>query len=246
MKRVWVGALLFTGAMTAAAPVHAQQQDTLRPPVVYVGIQGVYARPVGEFRDYVKHGGGLNMNVVWPVRSQSPLALRADGGFIVYGSERKEVCFSSTVGCRVRLNLTTTNSIAYLNAGPQLMVPVGPVRPYANAGIGFSYFATTSSVEGTGNQNEPVASSTNFDDLTFSWTGGGGVLIPIVSGSTPVMIDLGVRYVGNGQVEYLKKGDIQDNPNGSITFTPTRSDANLLQYQIGVSIGVRPRSRGGR
>jgi len=40
-------------------------------------------------------------------------------------------------------------------------------------------------------------------------------------------------------VEYLKEGDIQDTPTG-IEFTPTRSDANLWQFQIGVTIGARP------
>jgi hypothetical protein len=51
--------------------------------------------------------------------------------------------------------------------------------------------------------------------------------------------DLGVRYHGNGEVEYLKEGDIQDNPDGTITITPTRSEANLLTFQIGVQIGTR-------
>jgi opacity protein-like surface antigen len=244
MSKFSRAALLFAGAMSAAAPAGAQQwqaADTLGPPVVYAGVQGLYARPTGEFRNYVQHGGGLNLHVAWPVQAGSPFALRADGGFIVYGSETKEVCFSTTVGCRVRLNLTTTNTIAFLNAGPQLMVQGGPIRPYANAGIGFSYFATSSQVDGTGSNQQPFASTTNFDDFTLSWVGGGGVLIPVVRGITPVFLDMGVRYVGNGQVEYLKKGDIQDHPDGSITFTPTRSEANLLTFQVGVSVGVRRR-----
>lgn len=248
MRMAGRAALLFLGAMCAATPVQAQewQEQSLRPPVVYVGGQALYARPVGEFRDYVKHGGGLDVNVVWPVRPASPVALRADGGFIVYGSETKRVCFSSTVGCRVQLDLTTTNSIFYFNAGPQLMLHSGPVRPYANAAIGFAYFATTSQVEGTQHSSDPVASSTNFDDLTFSWAGGGGLLIPLARGRTPVSLDLGLRYMGNGQVEYLKKGDIQDNPDGTLTITPTRSEANLLQFKVGLSVGVRPPTRGDR
>jgi hypothetical protein len=234
-------ALLFSGAMMAAAPAGAQQRAgaELTPPVAYFGGHGMYARPVGEFREYVKHGGGLNGHVIWPVRSGAPFALRADGGFIVYGSETKEVCFSTTVGCRVRLDLTTTNTIAYVNGGPQLMLPSGLVRPYANAAIGFSYFATTSQVSGSSSNNEPFASSTNFDDITFAWSGGGGLLIAVARGQTPVFVDLGVRYLANGEVEYLKKGDIQDHPDGSISFTPTRSEANLLKFQVGVVIGVR-------
>lgn len=244
---VYVAGVIALSAFAAAllllaAPVRAQQApDELKPLVGFGGAQLQYARPTGEFHDYVQHGFGANMNMVWPVRTESAIALRGDGGFIVYGSETQRVCFSSTVGCRVELDLTTTNSIAYLNVGPQIMVPRGPVRPYANAAIGFSYFATTSQVEGSGN-DEPFASSSNFSDITFAWATGGGLLIPVSAGETPVAIDLGVRYHSNGQVEYLKKGDITDNPDGSISYQPTRSEANLLTFQIGVSVGIRPGS----
>jgi opacity protein-like surface antigen len=248
--RVYVAGIIALTAMAvalaAAAPVRGQQAPAppaaeLQPPVVWVGGHMQYARPVGEFRDYVEHGFGVDLHVVWPVGPESALALRGDGGFLVYGSETKRVCFSGTVGCRVLLDLTTTNTIAYLNVGPQLMLHSGPVRPYANAGVGFSYFATTSQVEGTGSQ-ETVASTTNFDDITLAWTVGSGAAIPLSSGATPVSLDLGVRYHGNGEVEYLKKGDITDHPDGSITISPTRSAANLLTFQIGITAGLR-RSR---
>ena len=234
MRRV-MGLVLL--GIAVAAPVAAQQEE-LKPVQAYFGVQGIYAKPNGEFADYVKHGGGLNVHAIWPVTTEGPLALRADGGFIVYGSETKRVCFSSTVGCRIELDLTTTNSIAYLNVGPQLMVPAGPIRPYVNASAGFSYFGTTSSVEGSSG-NDPFASSNNFDDITFMWAGGGGLLIRLSRGQTPVFLDIGARYHGNGEVEYLTQDDIEDNPDGSITITPTRSEANLWQVGIGVTIGAR-------
>lgn len=238
MKRI-TGWLVALGAVAAAAaPASAQDAAAGTAPAIYVGLQGMYARPVGEFRDYVKHGGGLNIAIAWPVTRANPLALRADGGFIVYGSETRRVCFSSTVGCRVLLDLTTTNSIAYLNVGPQLMLPSGSVRPYVNAAIGGAYFGTTSSLEGT-SSDETIASTTNFDDVTFSWNAGGGLLIRLGGRpDRPILLDAGARYHGNGEVEYLKKGDITDNPDGSITINPTRSAANLLTFQIGVSMGV--------
>ncbi|MBR9989853.1 MAG: hypothetical protein KFH98_08870 [Gemmatimonadetes bacterium] len=239
MLRMIVLALIAAAALADAAPAQAQDPDAAVAPLVYFGLQGQYARPVGEFRDYVKHGGGLNINVAWPVQRGGPFALRADGGFIVYGSESRQVCFSSTVGCRILLDLTTTNSIAYLNAGPQLMLPDGPVRPYVNAAIGGSYFGTSSSVSGLDGNQDDFASTTNFDDITLAWTGGGGLLVSLSRGRTPVLLDLGVRYHGNGEVEYLKRGDIQDNTDGTITITPTRSEANLLTFQIGVQIGAR-------
>ena len=232
------GAAVLAALVLSAAPALGQDVEDERPASLYVGIQGIYGRPVGEFRDYVRHGFGLDVGVTFPVARQSPLALRADGGFIVYGSETRRVCFGGGVGCRIELDLTTTNSIAFLNIGPQLMLPAGPVRPYINAAIGGSYFGTTSSVEGS-NNDEDFASTTNFDDITFAWNAGGGMLIRLGgSHARPVMLDLGVRYNANGEVEYLKEGDIVDNPDGSLTITPTRSEANLLTFQIGVSIGA--------
>ncbi|HEX2166774.1 MAG TPA: hypothetical protein VHG09_06000, partial [Longimicrobiales bacterium] len=216
MLRRWAFGAAAALAGLSAAPAQAQDADAdaATVPQFYFGIQGQYARPVGEFRDYVKHGGGINVNFALPIPRGGAFSLRADGGFIVYGSETREVCFSQTVGCRILLELTTTNSIGYLNIGPQLMLPHGPVRPYVNAAIGGAYFGTSSSVSGTDANEEDFASTTNFDDITFAWTGGGGLLISLSGGRTPVLLDLGVRYHGNGEVEYLKKGDITDNPDG--------------------------------
>ena len=68
-------------ALTAvsAVPAHAQDPDATALPQFYIGIQGMYARPVGEFHDYVEHGGGLNASFTWPVQRGGPFALRADG-----------------------------------------------------------------------------------------------------------------------------------------------------------------------
>lgn len=241
MKMLGTATVLLT-VIGAAAPAAAQDAFPTDVPRVYFGIQGVYARPVAEFGDYVKHGGGLDLSAALPVTRGNALALRADGGFIVYGSETRRVCFSATVGCRILLDLTTTNSIAYLNVGPQLMLPTGPVRPYINGAIGGAYFGTTSSVDGVDGNDDDFASTTNFDDITFAWNAGGGVLVRLSSGNTPVFLDLGARYHGNGEVEYLKRGDIVDNPDGTITITPTRSEANLVTFQLGVSIGGTSRS----
>lgn len=241
MSRLLAAGIGLAAVIGSAAPAAAQEGFT--EPRFYVGIQGAYARPVGEFSDYVEHGGGLDLHLAWPITAGNPLALRLGGGFVVYGRETREVCFSATVGCRILLDLSTTNSIAYGNIGPQLMLPYGPVRPYINGTIGFSYFATTSSVDGVDGNDDDFASTTNFDDITFGWGSGAGLLIRLSSGRTPVLLDLGARYHGNGEVEYLKRGDIIDNPDGTITITPTRSEANLLTFQLGVVIGAGARTQ---
>lgn len=224
-------ALGFAAPLTAQAPEQA-------PPRFQAGGALAIAKPVGDFGEVVDIGVGLGGHFIFFVTPGGAFSLRVDAGFLNYGNETQRVCLSTTVGCRIEVDLTTSNNIVHGTIGPQLMVPRGPIRPYANGGIGFSYFATTSSVEGSSN-NDPFASTTNFDDAAFSWAAGGGLYIPIrVSATADLAIDLGARYIGTREIEYLREGDIRDLPDGSIEFTPRRSDGNLINFLLGVSVRI--------
>jgi|TARA_B110000116_G_scaffold248616_1_gene241760 hypothetical protein len=39
-------------------------------------------------------------------------------------------------------------------------------------------------------------------------------------------------------VSYLTEGDIVDNPDGSVTKYPKPSEADLLSFQLGVTLGL--------
>lgn len=226
--------------LAAATPIRAQVEEPLVPERASAGAGILIASPAGEFKDYVGTGFGLGGHFTLNLDPSGIIGLRAGGGFINYGRETKRVCFSQTVGCRVEVDLTTNNNIFYGNIGPELAVQAGMVRPYVNAGIGFAYFATTSSVDDISNSgDDEIASTTNFDDITFAWTAGGGLRFRLSSGRMPFSLDFGVRYHGNGEVEYLTEGGIIDNPDGSITLNPILSEANLLTFSIGGSIGLR-------
>lgn len=221
----------------SAAPVRAQD---LRPIRARAGGAFTIAVPTGEFADYVGTGWGVNGHFTLGLAGEGALGLRFGAGFVNYGNETKTVCLSQTVGCRITVDLTTSNNIAYANLGPELAVPVGPLQPYVNLSAGFSYFATMSSVKGTGNiSGDNFANTTNFDDVTFAWQAGTGLRIALPVERTPVAIDIGVRYHTNGEAEYLREGGIVDNPDGSITLHPIRSEANLLTINIGVTAGIR-------
>jgi opacity protein-like surface antigen len=199
------------------------------------------AQTLGDFHEYVKNGFGVAGHALYRADRYGAFALRLDGGFLNYGSETLELPLSDRPGGgRVGLDVTTSNNIFWLGVGPQLMVPAGPVRPYANATAGFSYFATTSSVKGRSDY-EPFANDTNFDDTPFSWGGGAGVLIPVShKARSLVFIDIGARYHNNGKsVQYLREGGVQDLPNGGILLTPIRSRADMVTWHVGVSVGVR-------
>ena len=38
--------------------------------------------------------------------------------------------------------------------------------------------------------------------------------------------------------DQLTKGDIVDNPDGTVTMFPSESEADLLSFQVGISIGI--------
>jgi hypothetical protein len=233
-----LGVMALTSVLATAMPAVAQEQVRLGPPRFEGGLHAIVAQPVGDFDTYVDVGFGAGGTFRINLDAQGIASLRFDLAFVNYGNETKEVCLGGGAGCRITLDLTTSNNIATGHGGLQLMLPAGPVRPYAHAGIGGSYFGTESRVRGTSNSDD-FASTTNFDDGTFSWIGGGGLMIPLSFGRTPVSIDLGARYLDNGEVTYLTEGGITDNPDGTITLHPIRSEANLVKYHLGVSIGIR-------
>ena len=239
---------LFAAALLLALPIGVAAQDCdcdydddyyhdRRPTGGYAGANLTIARTQGEFSDYVDGGVGGSAHYIHRFDRHGLLALRVDGGFVVYGYERFRVPLSPTLGGRILVDLSTSNNIAWIGVGPQIGVPAGWLQPYANAYAGYTYLSTTSSVSGT-YYDEQIATTTNFDDWSFSYGGGGGLYVPLRSGRRPISLDLGVRYHNNGVAEYLREGDIQDNQDGTITVFPVRSDTDLLTFHIGLSFGL--------
>ena len=94
-----------------------------------------------------------------------------------------------------------------------------------------------SSVEGSSG-GDTFASSTNFDDANAAVTGGAGLLLRLSNGKNPVSLDMSAQTLYNGRMNYLRKGSLLESADGSISFIPIRSDANLVTFRLGVSIGV--------
>lgn len=227
--------LAVLGLFFLSVPLSAQEE--WRPlPRGYVGVNLIAGDPVGEFDEFVGASIGADFFGRLPLDPNGFLSLRADLGFLVYGHESKRVCFEG-VGCRVQARLQTTNNIFFGGLGPELAVPLPRARPYVNALLGFSYFNTSSSLEDLWG-GESSFTTENYGDGTLSWGVGGGLDLNVKRGRTPVDLTFGVRYLSNGRMEYLTEGDIVDNPDGSITLYPVLSEANLMTYHLGVSIGI--------
>ena len=192
---------------------------------------------MGDLGAFVDQGYGLQFEGGAPMAADGHVRLRGDFGFVVYGLERQRLCYGS-IGCRVGSDLTTANSIFYAGIGPELVLATGAVEPYLHTSAGLSYFVTSSSLDdhdGLG----PYLETTNYSDLVFAWKVGGGVRLRVGRGHRPVFFDFGVERHDNGIANFLTAGDIVDHADGSISVFPNRSEADLMTFSFGVSVGLR-------
>lgn len=211
-------------------------RDQWNEPRGFGGVGFVVGNPTGAFGRYVGEAYGGQLSGRLRLDPEGWMSLRGDLGFLIYGHERIRFC--SPISCRVELDLTTTNSIFFGGIGPEFAVPGELLRPYVYGTIGFGYFNTSSSLGGS-QSSDDFATTTNFDDAVFQSRIGGGVQVKVSGGRTPVYLDFATEYHANGDASYLREGDIEDHPDGSITLHPRRSEANLMSFRIGVSIGIR-------
>ena len=195
------------------------------------------SQPRGELANNIDNGFGGDLYGLFRVDPAGVLSLRADIGGLEYGSET--IPSGSVFGGRVGFEVETSNSIFWGAIGPQLMVPVGPVRPYGNVAIGIMDFSTNSAVRGTGQyQGETFASSQNQSDDTHTWIFGGGLYIPFYGKLSMLSLDIGGRYFTGGEATYLREGAIRDNPDGSITLFPSHSKTDQVTWHVGVSYTI--------
>jgi len=225
MKTIGMGVLILVALSSGA---EAQGLRPVRATRGNVGLGLIVAQPVGDFANFVNVGAGLAGHGVWTPDPGGTLGIRADGSFIVYGNERRHYGLVPLVD----VGVTTTNLIAGLQIGPQVTVGRGSLQAYGFGQLGFSYFGTTSSVDGG------YGNTTNYDDVAFATAVGGGLLLQVSHGRHPVAMDFGARYLHNGRARYLTEGSIRVTGN-SVFISPIESQANLVVYQVGVTVGLR-------
>jgi Outer membrane protein beta-barrel domain len=219
--------VIFGGALLLAAAA-AQGQSRAIPPIGG-GVRGINAQPIGEFKRYVQDDWGVGGDFRWFPGSQKVVSLRTDAGVLIYGRQTTRECFGT--GCRINVDITTSNNIFSGLAGPELQVPSGPIRPYVNAMAGWTVFWTQSSADGQ-NGGESVFQTTNLRDNLFTSAVGGGVRIPLAN---RVSLDFNARRNFNGRARYLTRDSFGDGSN--TTPLVRESEVNMWTYAIGVSFG---------
>ena len=241
MTRGWVVALTALGALLAStSEADGQRPEHRRGPKAHVGIAFIAAEPVGELAAFFDQGFGAQLGVGIPIDDYGLFRIVGDLGLLVYGHERQSYCMSLPYGCRIGLDLTTTNNIAFGGLGPELALPLGVVEPYVRATRGFSYWFTNSWLSGY--DDDDFGNTTHHSDVVGAWRAAAGVRLRITNGSSPVSLDFAVERHENGIADFLTEGDIVDHPDGSISIFPNRGEADLMTFRVGVSIGI-PRDR---
>jgi len=229
-------ACLFASATVANAQI--VYDATALPSRFSIGGDFAISQPKSEFAANVPTGYGFDVTGLFRLDQKGWFSLRGDIGGVQYGHEHIGLGFVGTG--RVEYNVNTNNRLGFGTLGLQVQFPDGWLRPYANASYGVMDFFTDSCLSATDDSIEEQCTK-NHDDWTSAGVFGGGLLIPF--GKSLGALNLGARYHYGGTATYLKKGDIVDNPDGSVTLNLRNSKTDFVLWQIGVSFTL-PRSTG--
>jgi hypothetical protein len=227
--RLFVGALALASSALGRSPLLAQSASAGAPSGRgSFGFHAQLSEPKGDFARNTDNGFGLGGYALIRADRNAILNFRADVSFLNYASSTRRIPLANTGGL-IQLDLRTTSNIVSVLAGPQLLGPTGTITPYASALGGFSVFWTTSAVEGSNNDNEPFASTTNSSDAVWAYGGAAGLYIRVKEGRVPVRLDLGARFLRHDDVRYLNDQRVRD-------AFPVRGRADFLTYYVGANI----------
>lgn len=204
-----------------------------------IGLNLILAVPQNEFSKNVKNSGiGLGGEGIYYFdNGNTPFGFGLNLGYIAYGSENLDVHLSG-----VTVKLSRVNQLINFHVLFQLTTNGESIRPYFDLLFGGNFLFTESKITDEYEDKE-ISSSTNISDFAWSFGFGGGIMVKVYehhqddpSDLQTLYLDCKVRYLKGTEAEYLTKGSIVGNSDGTVTLFPSRSKTDLLQYQIGVSV----------
>ena len=206
---------------------------------------------------------GLGLDVMFKVNPDFPFYLGIGYNYNAMGSKSQtieedlNVMAGSTVisTLPIKLGVQIDNGLSNWMLKTRLVFPTEYVKPYfqINGGLNYLYTKTTVTDETekryfTSDQdNNIITSKTAIDDLTYAYSGGGGLLIDAGRGC----VELGVDYTWGGRATYFNKDQIKqwtvdytgtgtysstdpkDIQLSSATATPYSSYTDVLYFHAG-------------
>jgi hypothetical protein len=201
----------------------------------------------GDFKQNTGNDGfGLTAEFLY-APSQSIVGVGADVGFLIYGSESQRQPLLTNIP-DVKVKVTTNNSILLSHLFLRVQNKEGKLRPYVEGALGLNYLFTQTEINSTGDwddDDDTIASTTNFDDTAFSYGMGGGLMWRVFERSghssqghekpLTVLLDLRGRYMIGGEAEYLKRGSIR-RENGNVYYDAKQSATDMVTIHLGTTI----------
>ncbi|MCX6151209.1 MAG: hypothetical protein NTX22_11835 [Ignavibacteriales bacterium] len=206
------------------------------------GLNLMVALPQGEFKENVdKVGFGVSGHfTLFKTGPSLPFTVGINAGYINYGNEKRTAPLSETI-YEIPVEVNRTNNLVNFHLLFQISPFNGPVKPYLDVLMGGNYLFTTSEVKSQGNEKS-FASTTNQDDFSWSY-GGGGLLIKLADleptgeamAPASIWLDLKVRYLFGTEAEYLKEGSISQDPVTKLAvYQYSKSKTDLITIHLGI------------
>ena len=225
---------LITSLVLGPFPALAQKID--------LGVDLVAGVPQNEWRKNLSEEGYGLMGHIGCFVGDTPFMIGTDIGYMNYGTDKRRENFSYTIP-DVSVDVRNTNNILMLHGFARIQPRKGFFRPYFEGLFGFKYLFTRTTIKEHW-YTEPIASYTNFDDFSPSWGVGVGADIGIWQGKrvarghgfVDVSLNLGIQQLWGSEAEYLKKGSIEQDPYGGITYHVLQSGTDMLVPKIGIRV----------
>ncbi len=206
------------------------------------GLSVAVSQPLGDFRRGGRVGFGVAGFASIAADPAGVFGLRVEGGAQNYGTTSLRTTQPGFGFLATQLRQTTSNDIFWLGVGPQITIPLGPVRPYGFATVGGANFTTTTSLQyalygdpyGLNRQFQ----STDLSNWALARAAGGGVRFRLGgAGRRVAYVDVGARWQRVNNVNYLAPGAVPaDVDPNSLAL---RGRADFVTYHLGVSLTGR-------
>lgn len=204
------------------------------------GINLSLAIPQGEFADQVDNlGYGFSGEfMLLSPKPRSPIGLGLNISYYIYGNESRSEPMYNIPEVFVRVD--RTNNLVNFHVVFEIGLPTGRIRPYVQGLFGGEYLFTETNVKNESNQ-DPFASSTNYDDWAWSYGVGGGISI-LLSGDSvteigAIYLDLKGRYLFSSEAVYLKEGSVEVDRQ-QVRYYPSVSKTDLISIHAGVRVAL--------